>query len=65
MVNFEDKSDAENDTRGLRTLQKLRAYNIMSAIFNLAAVLKEVKTKILANGWEQLLNGTEGEIDFK
>jgi hypothetical protein len=58
-VCYED--DSEEDTRGVRTLQNLHKYSIKSAIFNFAAVWKEIKTTTLANGWIKLLQDTEPE----
>jgi hypothetical protein len=65
MVVLEETEDAEEDTRGTRTPQNLHAYNIRSAIFNLAAAWKDMKITTLANAWKKLLYDVEPEMDFE
>lgn len=65
MVVLEEPEDAVQDTRGKRTLQRIRDYNIKSAIFNWASSWKQMKTSTLINGWKKLLFDEDVEPDFK
>ena len=65
LVVSETPEDKVNDTRGQRTLDNVRAYNLKSAIFNLSAAWKDITQVTLANAWNSLLHGTEeGTKDF-
>lgn len=64
MVILMDK-DNEEDTRGQRTLQNLKSYSLKSAIFNFAAAWKEVKMQTLENGWKNLLDDEDAELDLE
>ena len=56
--------DEVEDTRGQRTLENLRRYNIKSAIFNVSSAWKEISQATLANAWNPLLRGVEETQDF-
>ena len=61
----DEEEEAEDiDTRGQRTLENIKAYNIRSAIFNWAAAWKSMKQASFANAWKNLLEGTETDHDF-
>ncbi|KAG7161286.1 Tigger transposable element-derived protein 7-like 39 [Homarus americanus] len=53
------------DTRGQRNVNNVKNYNLKSAIFNLAASWKALKTTTLANAWKKLLYNVEVEYDFE
>ena len=55
LVVEETPEDLVQDTRGLRTLEKLKAYNLKQAIFNFSEAWKQVKSSTLANAWKRLL----------
>ena len=60
----EEEEVEEIDTRGQRTLQNIKAYNIRSAIFNWAAAWSSMKQSTFANAWKHLLDGTAADQDF-
>lgn len=64
MVVLQNEDNAE-DTRGQRTLQNLKCYNLKSTIFNFAAAWKEVKEQTLKNGWKNLFDGQDADIDLE
>ena len=65
LVVEETEEDEEHDTRGLRTLERLRNYNLRHAIFNFCEAWKQVKVSTLANSWKRLLKDVETPIvDF-
>ena len=65
LVVEETPEDEEEDTRGKRTLEKLRAYNLKQAIFNFCEAWKQVKVTTLANAWKRLLFDVEAPVsDF-
>lgn len=57
LVVTEDGMDEEGyeDTRGKKTLENLKAYNIKSAIYNFAEAWKKVPMTTLRNAWCKLL----------
>ena len=55
LVVEETPEDLVEDTRGLQTLEKLKAYNIKQAIFNFSEAWKQVKNSTLPNAWKRLL----------
>ena len=55
LVVEETPKDLVEDTRGLRTLNNLRAYNLKQTIFNFNESWKQVKTTMLVNAWTCLL----------
>jgi hypothetical protein len=65
MVVLEDETDESEDTRGQRTLQNLRNYTLKSEIFNIAAASKAVKSQTLKNGWKQLSNNMDADLQFE
>ncbi|KAG7168689.1 Tigger transposable element-derived protein 7-like 44, partial [Homarus americanus] len=65
MAVLEDEVHKDVDTRGQRTLQNLRNYDIKAAIFNWAAAWKDVKVLTLANGWKKLLQDVDLADDFE
>ncbi|KAG7170183.1 Tigger transposable element-derived protein 7-like 50, partial [Homarus americanus] len=65
MAVLEDEVHKDVDTRGQRTLQNLRNYDIKAAIFNWAAAWKDVKVLTLANGWKKLLQNVDLADDFE
>ena len=67
LVVLEEEEDAEEDTRGARTLEKIKKYSIKSAIYNLANSWKDLKCTTLANCWNKLLTQREGDdmADFE
>lgn len=66
MVVLEDEEEKmlDEDTRGERTLENLRRYDIKSAIYNWASAWRDVPAKTLENAWSHLLRGTEVECNF-
>ena len=62
MVVFEDDDDGNV---GERTLERLRKYDLKSAMFNWSRAWKDVKSKTLENGWKPLLRGEETAEDFE
>ncbi|KAG7154717.1 Tigger transposable element-derived protein 7-like 9 [Homarus americanus] len=60
-----EEEDLTEDTRGQRTVNNVKNYNLKSAIFNLAASWKALKTTTLANAWKKLLYNVEVEYDFE
>ena len=62
LVVIEDEAE---DTRGLRTLNNIKTYNIKSAIFYFASAWKQVRISTLANCWKKLLLDVDPELDFK
>ena len=67
MVVLEDEEEKmqDLDTRGARTLENLRRYDIKSAIFNWAGAWKDVPITTLENAWSSLLRGTEIDCKFE
>ncbi|KAG7158270.1 Tigger transposable element-derived protein 7-like 37 [Homarus americanus] len=61
----EEEEDLTEDTRGQRTVNNVKNYNLKSAILNLAASWKALKTTTLANAWKKLLYNVEVEYDFE
>ncbi|KAG7157467.1 Tigger transposable element-derived protein 7-like 19 [Homarus americanus] len=59
------KVNLTEDTRGQRTVNSVKNYNLKSAIFNLAASWKALKTTTLANAWKKLLYIVEVGYDFE
>ena len=55
LVVEETTEDLVQDTRGLRTLEKLKAYNLKQVFFNFNKSWKQVKSSTLANAWKRLL----------
>ena len=65
MVVLEDEEVMlDMDTRGKRTLNNLRRYDINSAIYNWAGAWKDVPPKTIENAWSRLLRGTEVDYNF-
>ncbi|XP_042203529.1 tigger transposable element-derived protein 7-like [Homarus americanus] len=62
---IEEDEDLTEDTRGQRTVNNVKNYNLKSAIFNLAASWKTLKTTTLVNAWKKLLYNVEVEYDFE
>ena len=65
LVVIPDEDDEIEDTRGLRTLEKIKSYNIKSGIYNFASSWKQVKISTLANYWKKLLQDIDPELDFE
>ena len=65
LVVIPEEEDEIQDTRGLRTLEKIKTYNIKSGIYNFASVWKQVKISTLANCWKKLLQDIDPELDFE
>ena len=65
LVVIPDEDDEIEDTRGLRTLKKIKSYNIKSGIYNFASAWKQVKISTLANCWKKLLQDIDPELDFE
>ena len=63
LVMLEDERDMMEDTRGAHTLANIKAYNIKSALFNLASAWHDMKLTTLANCWKKLLTGDK-EANF-
>ena len=63
-VVVETEEDMVEDTRGARTLENLKNYNVRNAVFNLAEAWNQVSVLTLANGWKKLLNDTDVSVDF-
>ncbi|XP_068962981.1 tigger transposable element-derived protein 7 [Petaurus breviceps papuanus] len=64
LVIFEE-SDEEQETKGEKTVTKIKAYNIKSAISNWAKSWDEVKQITIANAWENLLYKKEPEYNIQ
>ncbi|XP_020851157.1 tigger transposable element-derived protein 7 isoform X1 [Phascolarctos cinereus] len=64
LVIFEE-SDEEQETRGEKTVAKIKAYNIKSAISNWAKSWDEVKQITIASAWENLLYKKEPEYNIQ
>ena len=60
-----EKEDETEDTRGLRTLNNIKTYNLKSGIFNFASAWKQVKISTMANCWKKLLQDVDPELDFE
>ena len=65
LVVISDEDDEIEDTRGLRTLENIKSYNIKSGIYNFASAWKQVKISTLANCWKKLLQDINPELDFE
>ncbi|KAK3880961.1 hypothetical protein Pcinc_014611 [Petrolisthes cinctipes] len=65
LVVLEDENDETADTRGERTKANIKAYNIRSALYNLAYSWADVKVVSLANYWKPLLTGEDIDADFE
>ena len=66
MVVLEEEEDIEQgDTRGQRTLQNIKNYNMKSCVFNWAGAWRDVPVKTLENAWNPLLRGTELFSNFE
>ena len=65
LVVIPDEDDDIQDTRGLRTLKKIKSYNIKSGIYNFASAWKQVKISTLANCCNKLLQDIDPELDFE
>ena len=65
LVVIPDEDDEIEDTRGLRTLKKIKSYNIKSGIYNFTSAWKQVKISTLANCWKKLLQDIDPELDFE
>ena len=67
LVVLEKEEDAEEDTRGARTLENIKKYSIKSALYNLADSWRDIKCTTLANCWNKLLMPREGDdmADFE
>ena len=61
LVVIPDEDDEIEDTRGLRTLKKIKSYNIKSGIYNFASAWKQVKISTLANCWKKFLQDIDPE----
>ena len=61
LVVIPDEDDEIEDTRGLRTLKKIKSYVIKSGIYNFASAWKQMKISTLANCWKKLFQ----DIDFE
>ena len=60
-----EKEDETEDTRGLRTLNNIKTYNLKSGIFNFASAWKQFKISTLANCWKTLLQDVDPQLDFE
>ena len=61
----ETEADKVEDTRGLRTLQNLKAYNLRKAIMNVAEAWQRVSSLTLSNAWHRLLKDDKSAlVDF-
>ena len=65
LVVIEDEEDIIEDTRGQRTLNNIKSYNLKSGIFNFASAWKQVKLTTLANSWKKLLSDEDSDIEFE
>ena len=67
LVVLEEEEDLIEDTRGLRTLNNIRGYNLKSGLYNFASAWKNVKITTLANrpSWKKLLLDQDPELDFE
>ena len=63
MVVVESDEGKENDTRGQRSLDLIKSYNIRNANDNFAAAWNQVKTSALQNSWNKLLKNEERVLD--
>ena len=63
-VVLESEEDKEEDTRGARTLQNLKDYNLHNALFNLADAWQQVSVLTLANAWKKLIQDMDVLVDF-
>ena len=61
LVVIPDEDDEIEDTRGLRTLEKIKSYNIKSGIYNFISAWKQVKISTLANCWKKFLQDIDPE----
>lgn len=65
LVVLENETDVDDgDTRGARTLENFKAYNIRNAVFNWAEAWHSLNATTLANAWNKLIKGTDVEVDF-
>uniref|UniRef100_F7ASD9 Tigger transposable element derived 7 n=2 Tax=Monodelphis domestica TaxID=13616 RepID=F7ASD9_MONDO len=60
-----DESDEEQETRGEKTVGKIKAYDIKNAVFNWAKSWEEVEQITIANAWENLLYKKEPEYNIQ
>ena len=56
--------ESEEDTRGLRTLENLKNYNLCNALFNSADAWQQVSVLTLANAWKKLIQDMDVLVDF-
>ncbi|KAG0723161.1 Tigger transposable element-derived protein 7 [Chionoecetes opilio] len=64
LVIRETEADMEEETRGKRTLDNIKAYNIGSAIYNMNEAWGEVKLTTLSNVWKKLIMDEDLDFDF-
>lgn len=64
MVILQDEDNKE-DTREQHTLQNLKSYSLKLAIFNFAVAWKEVEVQTLKNGWKNLLDDEDADLDLE
>ena len=65
LVVLEEEEDLIEDTRGLRTLNNVKSYNLKSEDYNFASAWKDVKITTLANCWKKLMLDQDPELDFE
>lgn len=65
ILEVDEPSAAEEDRRGQKTLQNLKAYNIRSMIHNFADAVKEIKPTTLVNSWKKLLKNEEACLEIE
>ena len=65
LVVMETKTDRLDDTRGKRTLENIRNYDMRSAIYNMNEAWGEMKHATFINAWNILLKNEEFAMDFE
>ena len=56
--------EEEEDTRGQRTIENIKTYNIRSAIYNLASAWNDVKMITVSNSWKKSMLYEDSDLDF-
>ena len=65
MVVLETDADQVQDTRGKRTLQCIKNYTVLSAIYNMNEAWGEIKHTTFSNAWNKLIKDEDFNYDFE
>ena len=65
LIVIPDEDDELEDTRGLRTLEKIKSYNLKFGIYNFTSAWKQVKISTRANCWKKVMQDIDPALEFK